>query len=214
MNYRELYAWADLLPDSYVAANARRVQRRWRIAGLVVTVGLLVGWTAALSERQQALQSELVEAEQVLNGAALQHAAAQRLSERTAELAHQVELQQTLTPPITSSRVLDTIGALTPTSVTLLGLEVETRAAGGPEGSDRNPPLMLVRLRGIAPSERVVGNFAGRLTGSGLFEQVRTLRSTADQFGRTPVRRFELRLEVPLARDYRIQVVEEVAHVR
>jgi len=211
MNYRELYAWADLLPDSYVAANARRVQRRWRIAGFVVTVGLLVGWTAALSERQQALQGELAEAEQTLHAAALQHAAAQRLSEQTAELAHQVELQQTLTPSITASRVLDTIGALTPTSVTLLGLEVETR---GSDGADRNPPLMLVRLRGMAPSERVVGNFAGRLTGSGLFEQVRTLRSTADQFGRTPVRRFELRLEVPLARDYRIQVVEEVAHVR
>lgn len=224
-----VYSDVNFLPDWYADAqrHARARKGLMVLAGLVV-VGMIYGlgmvhhhvkdlrtYHAALQERAHATESTVTELA--------------KLQADRESLSRQVELHRKLQLPINYSQVAGTLARLTPEQVALISLSIETkhvtrkvdrtkvaeaREVGAPKPKPVIDSYIELSLVGMATTDVIIANYVGALATSGLFDEVKMVRSRMSGDGPANTREFEIDMRVPLDRQYRSHAAEEVADAR
>jgi len=228
MTVRGLYDEINFLPEWYVRAGRRRVQRD-RMITLAVTMAIVMATVIALT-RNQRQQLELYHdaLQQQITAAEGQLTEVSKLQNARAELLRQVKVYRQLARSIDVRNINAAITALTPDAVCLtrLNMESETRQRRRPDpeksrAEDRTVyvnekyEVYDIRLQGVAPSDVEIANYVGKLAASGLFRNVQMAHSRQGRIGNALTRRFLIHMTVPLDRKYRmIADAQEVADAR
>jgi hypothetical protein len=189
-------------------------------------VGMGILWTLTQEQRNQlvlyrnTLQQQAVAAENQL-------LEVNKLQAAKADLVRQVRLYQKLARPIGFSQISASLGGLTPESVFLSQLNIQTDVqtrtrvvqndslpkGAKPQAVSESYPVISIELEGYAPSNVEIANYIGKLAGCNLFRNVKMVYSREGKVGSAITRQFKLSMEVLLDRDYRMESIEEVAHV-
>lgn len=226
MSARPIYEQINFLPHWYVE---RIDQRRWAERRIMIVLVLIAicgsVWIVTHSQRLEldrqlsALQSQVIAAEGKLTEVT-------KLQKAERELERSLRIYRQLARPICFHDVNATLGALTPENVFLNDLnarvtKIEQRIPvpgekdrfGKPRVRMEHSEILLIELRGVAPSNLQIANYVGQLAGSNLFRDVKMIKSREEEQRGVSVRQFEIQMQVPLDRAYRLDASkDEVAN--
>ena len=222
-----VYSDVEFLPDWHVAAQRRRRFRKIQyVAAGVIIAGMVYGWGSVrhhiqgLETYREALNHQVATAESSVAKVA-------ELQATRDDLSQQVDLHRALQQSIHYSQVSGTLAHFTPEQIALTRLEVSTRhvprpidrtqvaqATEGPQAKPKVDSFVEVTLEGIAPSDVFIANYVGALATSGLFDEVTMVHSIQHDDGKATERQFEITMSVPLNRQYRPRLTEEVVDAR
>lgn len=225
----------NFLPNSFLREQARQQRvRREAILCFMVAMGI-VAWFWSTSNDLEDLERYAVAVEHEAT------AVQQRINEVTKQqalrktLRHQVLVQRELVQPLGMTEIIATIAQQTPAAVavTELSLVSNMPQPAAPTNiskskSHRSSPrtsagsrrryavhvdddVMRIDLVGLAPNDRHIADFVGRLADHKLFNTVKLTYTRATQSGRVLAREFHIEMEIPLDRDYRPADDGEVA---
>jgi Tfp pilus assembly protein PilN len=226
MSATELYDRINFLPQWYAdQQRRRRMIERQAALGVLLVAGMVALWV--LTDRQRddlrlhrdSLATQVLAAETQLTEVA-------KLQKAEQALSTQLRVFDQLARPITFHQVGSALGTLTPESVFLSRLEAKTSTiqqrvaihpapdeVGAPTSKIINKEVILITLRGSAPSNVEIANYVGRLAGSNLFRNVKMMNSRQVIVEDAVTRQFEIQMQIPLDREYRVEAgVQEVAH--
>lgn len=229
----------NFLPASFKKARQRR-RRVVRQVGLVLLLSAcLVGWWAAQSSRTKTLKQyvQTIEAEAV---AAKEHRSELgKLRSEQQNLQHRLRVQRDLAQSIEHTQIIQRIGEQLPDQIALTEIRLtadrpepmtaeaakrraqsqkrrkfdkKSKSASIGSKEQEDAARMHVVVQGLAPNDLTVSTLIDSLDNDPLFEQVKISHSRdVQQFG-VRARSFELRMQVPLDRTYRVRW--EVADAR
>lgn len=206
----------NFLPQSF-RERRKKSRRTLRQGGLIAVVaGVLCAWGVMLhtdGKRQDRLAEELETA--MLNERAKIEAMV-AMDAEYATLSRQAELNRALDQPVTYTRVLESLGELMPTEVSLVELTLvsvrpepepaqsagKSKPARTAKSEDRPSDLIEVELEALAPSDLSVARLVSSLDDHALFSKVKMRSSRSVEQDNLILRRFRLTAVVDLDREF------------
>lgn len=225
MSVNPIYEQINFLPPWYVQRlnNRRWIERKIAITVLFVAIICSIGFVthnqqSHLQRHLSALEGQVIAAQGKLMEVSKLQAAEQ-------ELERSLRIYRQLARPISFHHVNSTIAALTPSNIYLSELDArivkaerdvpapgEATKGGEPKMITETYEVIEIELRGSAPTNLLIANYVGQLAGSNLFRNVKMVKSRESEQEGAVVRQFEIQMQVPLDRTYRLQVShQEVA---
>ncbi len=139
-------------------------------------------------------------------------------------IIEQMDIYNRLTRPVEMTLVSGAIAHLTPDSIFLEQFESETEQltrtkvlvpasesrTGRAVTRSEKYEVIEITIVGAAPNDVEIANYVGRLAGVNLFRNVKMQYAKERTIDETVIREFEITMQVPLDRDYRI-LDQEVA---
>lgn len=224
MNRAGTYEDINFLPQWYLRQQSRRRSvERQAILLVLLVAGLVALWSithnqhSALRMHQEALQAQVIATQGQLTEVS-------KLQTARNELSRQLRIYRELARPIAFHQINSTLAALTPETVYLDKLSITTAMVqrklaikseptpgrtGKPEPVIERTPVVAIMVTGTAPSDVEIANYVGRLAGSNLFREVKMVRSRKGEVNDAVTREFEIHMQVPLDRDYRVERINE-----
>lgn len=214
----------NFLPESYVRTQQRRKRVYRQFSLIVVAAVCFAFWGIGLQADRVHHRRLAEEVESAMVNEKSKLDAMASLDKDYQALSRQAELNRELTQPVTFTRVLETLGELTPQEVAMVDLSLvsvrptpqatSTKKANkkSDEPEKRQPDLIEVELEALAPSDLSVAKLVSSLSDSPLFTSVKMRSSrTVEQDGYY-VRRFRLTAVIDLDREFRwVSEDQEVA---
>ncbi len=216
----------NFLPSSF--ATRRMGRRRFAHMAMVCAVltMLVVGGFVVERGRVRALQVQVRGLESQSGDLAAKKAEVAVLRKQIGKLRKQQWLQRELVQPVSKSQVLATLSEVMPRGVTIRSLVLDqvrpalkkpdAEAGTGRGRGEKTRPIdprsqrMAVTIGGIGPSGTELTNLIGVLEQHPLFDSIKMIDSKSDQEHGVLFREFQLRLAVPLNRDYRPTLADAI----
>lgn len=222
----------NFLPADYVQQRTRRYRLYRRSILLVLAVACLCGWWYTQNHRTQALRDYAAFMEEQVEDARTQIDQMKTLQQELRTLNKQQRIHDELALPVSHTQIMATISELMPDTVGLVNMEMTTHrpaptgkendaspgrrgtrqaSSGTSASAERNE--LEIRLRGVAPDDMAVANFAAALNDHTLFSAVTIHASRSTQYRDMYARDFQLSLVIRLDRNLQIMPAGgEVAH--
>lgn len=229
-----VYSDVNFLPASYTRRQKLRSSKKRQAALAILMIAGMAILTVQTWRERAELQAHHDEQKTALVTTKQTITEVEKLHNDKAELSELVAIHRELYQPINYSQVTGTLGSLTPASIVLRGVGVETqkitttrkmseaeyeaakKAAGSRRGKVKNTvattrSVITVDLAGLAPSDVDVANFIGELAASNVFQNVKMVFSREGEWEGRVTREFRIKMEVPLDRLYVGPDAQEVA---
>lgn len=221
-----LYDRINFVPDWYTQqVRRRRGVERQVVLMVVLLAGMLALW-AVTKQQRDGLRLQATALQGQLDAARGQLTEVSKLQQVEQLLSRQLRVYDQIARPIGFHQINSALAALTPEPVFLKDLEAkvatvretinvpgQTDSSGRPVTRVESHERVNIIVRGTAPSNVEIANYVGRLAGSSLFRDVKMMHSRQVTMDDAITRQFEIHMQVPLDRDYRVELADqEVAH--
>ena len=210
----------NFLPARYRAEGVRR-RRAYRYAALLVVAGMCMsGWYYYERRKLTNLEDYLAVVKDESAAARVQNNERFRLTQQAKQLAQQLQINRELIEPIAQTTVIAILSQLTPESIAMVNLSMVharrpiTKPGDKPPVKENESSLekaldpwqyIEVSLEGFAPSGVEIANLVGVLEEHPLFEKIRMIENQPTSVEDLIARQFQIRLRVPLDRDYQLR---------
>ena len=224
MTGHRVYETINFVPEWYQQQQVRRNQSRRMFILFAVLIGGLLAISAVTWKRVDMLKDYQQSIENQIRS--MNHKVAQvtELQNERQAIIEQMDIYNRLARPVEMTLVSGAIAHLTPDSVFLEQFDSETEQltrtevlvpasesrTGRAVTRSEKYEVIEITIVGAAPNDVEIANYVGRLAGVNLFRNVKMQYAKERTIDETVIREFEITMQVPLDRDYRI-LDQEVA---
>lgn len=229
-----VYTDVNFLPASYTRRQRLRSSKKRQAALAILMIAGMAVLTVQTWRERAELREHVERQKTSLANTQKKVTEVEKQTIRKAELTELVAIHRELYQPINYSQVTGTLASLTPSSIVLRGVGIETQkitttrkmtaeefaaaqeAAGNRRSKVKNVKtvtrsVITVDVAGLAPSDVDVANFIGELAASNVFQNVKMVFSREGEWEGRVTREFRIKMEVPLDRRYVPRESQEVA---
>lgn len=194
----------DLTPESCRRRLGRRNQIQWWVTAYVVTLAFAAAVSAMMSLSQQGAQRRV---DTLLRQVQLDEDQQRRADELLAEISgyeHTLDRHRRLAWPVEIGDLIATIGVTAPAEITLTNLAVKPRTRSNrartkeQANAQSEYESLYVELAGIAPDDRDIAEFVGRLQRLEIFSAVVMDYARKTKIGAGEAREFGVTCEIDL----------------